>query len=633
MTQGNPPPDPADEHRARAVELRKQGKFSEAMAELEQALKLRPDFPQAYFNIAAIRMEQGRVEEAIPVFRKALELKPDYHQAMTSMANCYRRLGKLRQAIELCEDAIEIKPDDCDAHATLATVLHAAHRMDDAMEEFEYALSLRPRDARILNNFGNLLTDLDHPVRASECFRTAVLAEPNRPELYISLANLLKTQGDLDEAITCYRKVLALRPENVGAHSNLLLTLNCHPRSVEGLLPAHRGWAERHAARFYPPGEFVFPNERSPDRRLRIGYVSADFRRHSVAYFIEPVLSSHDKSRFEIFCYNDAARTDEVTVRLKSCADQWRDIVGLTDERVDQIVREDKIDILVDLAGHTGGGRLLVFARKPAPVQVSYLGYPNTTGVKTIDYRLTDAQADPPGISDRCVTEKLVRLPHGFLCYRPFEKAPVVRDLTVTGATDFPITFGTFNNFAKVTPQMLKVWAQILNELPDATLLIKAESLCDNEIRQAVRNTFAEQGGDPLRLEAIGREPSAVKHLATYHRVDIALDTYPYNGTTTTCEALWMGVPVITLAGPTHHSRVGVSLLTRIGLDELIADNPEEYVSIAVALAKDTARRVQIASSLRTRMRKSPLMDAAGFTRDLEDAYRKMWRTWCAAGK
>lgn len=624
----DPDPSPAELHKRNAVDLRKKGQYDEALAELEKALALQPEFPAAVFNVAAIHLDQGRPADALTTFRKAIELKPDYHQAFTAVATCLRKLGRLPEAEDACKTAIRFAPDDPDAHATYATVLHTMHAMEQASREFEIALSLRPNDPKILNNFGNLLMDIDQPVRAGMLYRSAIAIDPTRAELFNNLGNMLKLQGEIDEAIECYRRTLQLKPDSVAVHSNLLLTLNSHPRSEEGLLPAHKEFAKRHAEKFYPRDPLDFPNDQNPDRRLRIGYVSPDFRRHSVAYFFEPILFAHNRDAVEVFCYSDVLRPDEVTARMKAKADGWREIAGHSDDQVDQMIRQDRIDILIDLAGHTGNNRMLVFARKPAPLQVTYLGYPNTTGLQTIEYRLTDAEADPQRTSDAC-TERLVRLPRGFLCYKPHEKSPVVRDLNVAGAGDFSVTFGSFNNYAKVTEPTLRLWAQILAAVPGARLVLKAESLSDPEVRQGLRATFAEVGGDPARLDPLGREPTTARHLSTYHRIDIALDTFPYNGTTTTCEAIWMGVPVITLTGRSHHARVGTSILTRVGLTGLIAKTPEEYVSIAVNLARDSTRRQQLSMGLRNRMRKSPLMDAPGFVKDLETAYRKMWQHWC----
>jgi predicted O-linked N-acetylglucosamine transferase (SPINDLY family) len=325
------------------------------------------------------------------------------------------------------------------------------------------------------------------------------------------------------------------------------------------VLAEHRRWSEQHTASLANDRQ---PHANSPDpnRRLRIGYLSPDFCRHSVAFFIESLLAAHDRSAFEILCYANVSQTDIITERLQGLADKWRDIVHLSDQQVAELVRADAVDILVDLVGHTVNNRLLVFARKPAPVQISYLGYPNTTGLSTIDYRLTDAWADPPGRADRFHTETLVRLQGGFLCYQPWPGTPEVSPLPAL--TSGHITFASFNNATKVNPEVIALWSKILRLLPNARLIMKALQLGDIGTRQRFAQLFEQNGVSMERVELLGWASSTAEHLELYNRVDIGLDPFPYNGTTTTCEALWMGVPVIVLAGNTHAARVGVSLLS-----------------------------------------------------------------------
>jgi predicted SAM-dependent methyltransferase len=342
-----------------------------------------------------------------------------------------------------------------------------------------------------------------------------------------------------------------------------------------------------------------------------------------VAHFIEPVLAAHDRSKFHVFCYSNVSYPDEVTERFRSLCEEWRDVAALTDSQVAERMRFDGIDVLIDLAGHTGGGRPYLLARKPAPVQVTWLGYPNTTGLAAVDYRLTDAWADPPGESDRFHTEKLVRLPAGFLCYQPPADSPEVAP--PPAAKSGGVTFGSFNFLAKAMPAMVPLWARLLQALPEAKLLLKSYGLSAQSARTALHAQFAEQGIGADRLIVLEPEASASAHLARYGEVDIALDCFPYNGTTTTCEALWMGVPVITLAGQSHVARVGSSILARAGLADLVAQSPQQYLDKAIALARDSARRSELRKSLRSRLRASPLLDAAAFTRGLESAYRDMW--------
>jgi predicted O-linked N-acetylglucosamine transferase (SPINDLY family) len=339
------------------------------------------------------------------------------------------------------------------------------------------------------------------------------------------------------------------------------------------------------------------------------------------------LLERHDHRQFEVFCYSNWPRADAITARFRSSADHWKEISRLNDQQAAKLIRADAIDILVDLSGHTGLNRLLVFAQKPAPVQVSYLGYPGTTGLGTIDYRLTDDLADPVGLTDQFHTEALHRLPHTNWCFAESGDSPPVEPQPATRQGH--LTFGSFNNLAKVTGAMLQVWASILRQVSGSRLLLKAAAFGSAGAQERVRQSFAAQGIDVSRLSLYGPQPDHSAHLALYGQMDIALDTFPYHGTTTTCDALWMGVPVITLAGQTHVSRVGLSLLSNIGLPELVAFTPDQYVQIAVELAKDPNRMDALRRGMRARMLASPLMDAAAFARDMEAAYRQMWRNWC----
>jgi predicted O-linked N-acetylglucosamine transferase (SPINDLY family) len=353
--------------------------------------------------------------------------------------------------------------------------------------------------------------------------------------------------------------------------------------------------------------------------------VSSHFFAHAVNYFSEPILAAHDHDRFEVFCYAQIEREDDATARLRACADQWRDISKLDHAQAAELARDDGIDILVDLAGHIGNHHLLLFARKPAPVQVTYLGYQNTTGMAAMDYRLTDAWADPPGMTDAFYTEKLVRLPRSFFCYQPSTDMPPVNPLPAL--TSGRITFGSFNNFAKVTPRVLAAWAALLERVPRSRLIILADTA--SSLADDLACAFGRHGISPDRFELAGRRPRP-EYLELLGQVDIALDPFPFNGHTTTCDALWQGVPVITLAGRTYAARFGSSAHANLDLCDLVAGSPEEYFEIAARLAGDVPRLVELRAGLRERMRASPLLDFAGFTRNLEAAYRQMWTDWCA---
>jgi predicted O-linked N-acetylglucosamine transferase (SPINDLY family) len=365
-----------------------------------------------------------------------------------------------------------------------------------------------------------------------------------------------------------------------------------------------------------------------PDRRLRIGYVSPDFRSHAVCSFSMPLISSHNRQEFEIYLYANVEDPDAITQEFRQQADAWRDIFGMPNDQAAQLIRDDQIDILIDLAGHTSGNRLLVFAQKPAPIQVTYLGYPATTGMETIDYRLTDAHADPPGLTDAFCTEKLVRLPQTTWCFKARLRSSDVSPLPAI--SNGYVTFGSFNNFSKTNEPLYDLWAKVLHAVPNSRLLFKARPFSSQAVLSRVAARFDQLGVARDRVD-LRRWVPLPDHLAAYNSVDIALDSFPYHGTTTTCEAMWMGVPTITLAGDSHLSRVGLSLMTNAGLGQFVAQNKREYVEIAANLAKDIPKLAALRARLRSQMSASPLMDKAAFARNVESAYRQMWRAWCEA--
>lgn len=568
--------------------------------------------------------QAGRLQQALDCCQEVLCQHPDLAEVHHSLGALLVELGRLDKAAEAFEHAVRLRPAWAEPLHRLGDVLQEQGRLAEATRTFEQALSLEPGSARALGNLGAVLEQQGRFDEALECYRRALAVRPDSAPVLNNLGTLYYQAGRLDEAIAAYRRAVALQPNFAVAGSNLLCCLNY----VEGLDPAavraeHEVWAQQHAV----PALTVHSQEPDPERRLRIGYVSPDFRAHSVAWFIEPVLRSHDAERFEVYCYASVARSDEVTARLKRLCPHWREIRHLTEARAVEAVRADGIDILVDLAGHTSHNRLLLFARKPAPVQVTWLGYPNTTGMRAIDYRLTDVWADPPGTTEAWHTEELVRLPRCFLAYQPPGESPDPGALPADRAGG--VTFGSFNNISKVTPETVSLWAEVLRGASGSRLLLKSGALAVESVRQRLADQFGEHGVAPDRLQMHGAFPSHWNHLEMYRQVDIGMDTYPYHGTTTTCEALWMGVPVLTLAGRTHVSRVGASLLENAGLGELVVDSRERYVRLALALAEDRARLRQWRAGLREQMARSALTDAARFTRNLEEAYWRMWRRWC----
>jgi protein O-GlcNAc transferase len=610
--------------------LKAQGQLAAAVITYQTALQFKPDHVETLCCLGKLFMDQDRIDEAVNAYNSALRLNPRSPEINNALGIALANQGQYDQAITVFNRAIQIKPDYAEIYSNLGNVFKDQGRIDEAIAAYQTALRLKPELDQTYSNLGNLLKNKGRLGEAIKAFHSAIELNPNLAEAHSNLGNLLKDQGRIDEAITSCRRALKHKPELNQTHSNLIYFMHLDPACEVRLIYEETiNWNQQHSKKF---SQLIqpHPNDPAPDRRLRIGYVSPDFRTHSVAFFMENLITAHDRAQVETFCYADLPRPDDTSVRFQSVAYNWRKITGQSDQQVAEKICRDQIDILVDLTGHTSQNRLFVFARKPAPIQITYLGYPNTTGLTTIDYRFTDAYADPPGMNDAFYTEKLVRLQNTFLCYRPPDTAPVVFPPPSLKNLEH-ITFGCFNILPKINARVMEVWLQILRELPSSRMLIKNLGLSDADTRQDLYDKFAAAGIDRNRLDLREKISSLAGHMELYHQVDVALDTFPYNGTTTTCEALWMGVPVITLAGQMHMSRVGVSLLSNVGLPELIAQTPQQYVEIAVKLAGDLPRLTELRATLRQRMQASPLMDAPRFARNVEAAYRDMWCKWCVA--
>lgn len=579
-------------------------------------------------NLGNSCQEIGEYEEALACYERALRLNPNAFTIFNNIGNCYRRQGRHRQALDWYEKALGVWKDFPEALNNIGVTLQDMGRPAEAVPYFERALAAREGYVDPLINLSNTLRDSGRPEKAIECLRKAAEHRPDNPHLWNNLGCSLGDQGRVAEAIECYRKSLQLNPDNHHAFSNLLLNLHyLDSMSAGEIFRLHREYQSRFGA--VPAGNRGFGNDPDPERPLRVGYVSADFRRHSVAFFLEPVLECHDLSQVEYYCYSDVPREDALTSKFRSMTgSRWRDIRGMNDGRFAAAVESDRIDVLVDLGGHTAGNRLRAFAQRLAPVQVTWLGYPNTTGLAAMDYRLTDSICDPGGASDCLHSEELVRLPDGFLCFRPAAGSPpaVPPPCLANGS----VTFGSFNNMAKMSAAAAALWARVLHANPGSRLALKNKALAEAPARGRVIEAFRAHGIEESRILMSGAIESLEGHLSAYGVVDIALDSFPYHGTTTTCEALWMGVPVVSLQGGSHVSRVGGSLLGHAGLRDLcMAADAAEFVEKATRLARQPAVLARLRGELRERLRLSPLMDERGFTRRLEMAYREMWRRWC----
>ena len=582
----------------------------------------RPSSAEEWNAVAAAMERQGRFSEAANAYLRSLAVDNQQGETFFGLGNALLNCGHLEQAITAYRRAIVLRPQFPEAFNNLGFTLRAAGRQIEAIEAFGRAIALRPDYVDALNNLGMALGEGGQLDESLAACRRALALRPDFVPAMINIGNACQAGGQLDEAIDCFRRAWTLAPDSP-APDNLLFAIHFHPAyGSKEIKDEHDRW-NKQVARPLAPAKIQHANDRSPDRQLRIGYVSPDFRNHSQAHFTVPLLSHHDHKQFEIFCYSDVRAPDELTSRLRSYADNWRDTAALSDPHLAALVLRDRIDILVDLTLHMSGNRLLVFARKPAPVQVTWLGYPSTTGLETMDYRLSDPYLDPPDAAAEFFSEKTIRLPHSFWCYDPLANLPDVNDLPAL-RNGF-ITFGCLNNFTKITPPTLELWAQVLLDIPRSRLIVLSPR---GSARSRILAMLTTHGVDPSRVEFCDRV-ARHEYLATYNRFDISLDTVPYPGHTTTFDSLWMGVPVVTLTGSTTVSRGGLSILSNLALTEFVAPTPQDYVRITKALANDSSRLATLRSTLRARMQASPLMNAAKFAGDFESSYRQMWATWC----
>ena len=623
-------PDFVEAHNNLGNALRNKGQLDEAIACYRQAIRTKPGYAVAYSNLGIALVDSGQLGEAIASHRQAIRFKPDSAEVHVNLGNALRANGHLDEASASYRQAIRLKPDYALAHSNLGNALKDKGQLDEAIAAYQQAIRLKPDYAEAHSNLGNALMDAGRLDEAIASHRQAIRLKPDFAEAHFNLGNELKDVGQLDEAIACYRQAIRLKPDDARVHGNLVFGLHYHPGYDGRMIREElRRWNRQHAE---PLKKFIQPhsNNRDPARRLRIGYVSPDLRDHVVGQNLLPLLREHDHGQMEIVCYGNVLQPDAITDQLRRHADVWRNIVRLSDSQVADLIRQEQIDILVDLSLHTLNNRLFIFAQKPAPVQVSYLGYCGSTGMEAMDYRLSDPYLDP---SDSDVEgkpstlslyiERTIRLPETYWCYGVWGPTPDPSPPPI--ATAGHVTFGCLNNFAKVSPA-LDLWAEILRGLPGSRLIVHSPPGAHLD---TVRKRFAGKGISPDRLEFPSRQPW-LEYVRTYGRIDIALDPFPWGGGITTCDALWMGVPVVSLVGRTAVGRGGASILSNVGVPELIARTPEQYVQIATDLAKDLPRLAELRRTLRGRMQASPLMDAPRFARNVEAAYRQMWRNWCA---
>jgi predicted O-linked N-acetylglucosamine transferase (SPINDLY family) len=602
----------------------REGRLREACELYRKAVAAAPDYGKAHLNLGLALQALGEEEAAVAAYESALAIDAADAYANYNLGRLLCSRGALAQAERLLRAALERKPEFPEALVALSNVCDAQGNTAAAAAALEEALRLQPDFAGAWYNYGDVLLKLDRRAEAEAAFRRSIGIDPAfMPALHM-LGNMLRADSRIGEALEAFSAARKLDAKRFDLESMELHALNLSDEISEDALSArHRAFGAR-LENAFPPRFAPFGNSRNPERRLRIGYVSSDFNQHPVAWFMIPVLERHDRRAFEVYCYSTGLKTDDTTAKLKERADHWRHATMSSDSELADTINRDAIDLLVDLTGHAGAMRLGVFAERPAPVQVTWLGYLNTTGLSRIQYRLCDAHTDPPGLTDRLHTETLVRLPHSQWCYRPV--VAIRPSAEPPFARNACITFGSFNHAPKLSSTVRRLWCDILARLPDSRMVVVG--VPEGYPRDCLLKDFRGAGIAASRLTIVPRVPLD-EYFRWFDSVDIALDSMPYSGGTTTCDTLWMGVPVVTFAGPRSVSRSAASILTAAGLSEWIASSPEDYVRLAVEFAGNKALLAGIRGSIRERLQRSPLMDERRFVRDLEAVYRDMWRRWC----
>jgi len=643
-------PDNYAAHSNLGEALRALGRFDEAIASYRLALRLNPGKAGTHYNMGNALKELGQIDEAIVAYRCAIQRKPDFPNACINLGSLLRDRGEIDEAIAFCEQALRVQPDCVPALNNLGTALLDLRRLDDAIDAYRRALQINPEFAEPHTNLGVALAaegDLDGAVAAH---RRSIEIQPDYARAHSNLGNALKDQGQVDDAVEAYRHAVQLQPEDASMHSNLIYALHFQPNQDANVIAEEQ---QRWNRQVSDPRKRQFgpwANARHPERRLRIGYVSPDFRDHVVGRNLLPLFRCHDRASFEMVCYSDVLRPDVVTGEIRRLADHWRRTVGMSDAALAEMIRQDDVDILVDVTQHMARNRLPVFAGQPAPVQVSFAGYPESAGVDAIQYRISDRWLEsgmeiPSGrerspsvphlpASQPESTERSASVPYqgraervflieSFWCYDGCEKDVTITPLPAT--ENGWVTFGSLNNFCKVNEALLELWARVLARVPDSRLMLL--SLFGSH-RQRVLEFLERRTVASERVEFV--EPrQRHEYLELYQQLDIALDPFPYGGHTTTLDALWMGVPVVSLAGRTGVARGGLSILSNLGMRELVTGSEADYVKVAVELARDVPRLTALRATLRGRLEASLLMDAPRFARQIEEAYRAMWKVWC----
>ncbi|HEY3327346.1 MAG TPA: tetratricopeptide repeat protein, partial [Novimethylophilus sp.] len=653
-------PDYAKAHCGLGSALQRLSQPESAEQAFRRAIELQPGFAEAHTNLAVFLRETGRLDDAESAYRKALELNPRMAEAKNGLGELCQLLGKLEQAESAFLQAIALKPDYAEAYNNLGVLLAERGRLKEALESYRKALAIRPDFVYALNNMGIIYAETGRLEDAMECYHRALEQDPSFGMAYSNLGNIyrelgqvdqarasyeqalainpdgdvtrsnlgtvLMVQGKLDEAKMAYQRAMAINPANAVTHSNLIFSMDFDALATTIAQQAERkAWNERYAAplrgSWQPHG-----NVRDPDRRLRIGYVSADFRLHSAAYGFAPLLLLYDHENFEVFCYSNSPRKDQMTKQFVESVDAWREVYGMGDDQLAMMVREDRIDLLVDLSGHSSGNRLLAFAMKPAPVQLSGWGYGNGTGLEAMDYLISDAVSIPLEEA-RHYSEKVVYLSCLISYACPQEAPPIVEKPDA----DKEIIFGCFNKSIKWSEASFDLWSEILKELPGARLLLKAKGMEQEGQRARVLAELSQRGIAGGRVELMGGS-SWYDHMAALSKVDISLDPVPYSGGISTFESLWMGVPVLALCGKVMPGRSSASILASLGLSDWVAATESDYIRLAVDQARNRGSLTNLRKTLRDTLTHSASGNQKLYMHQVEQLYRKLWLDWCRAG-
>jgi predicted O-linked N-acetylglucosamine transferase (SPINDLY family) len=626
VTHPTPAREPADRLIAEGNALEDSGDFEAALRCYREALSLAPTYARAHMNVGNALQRLGRLDEAIAAQRQASAHAPDYAPAHFNLAAVLVASGDFVAAEDALRDALRLEPNMVEASVTLAEVLESTGRVAEAEAELQRALRVRPGFAGAALNLGLLYLHNNQIDDAQRMLLQARVMDPSLAAIEAALGMLYVQTGRIGDARRAFRQALDSDPPLQGARCPWLFSLNLSTElDAATIFREHASVGEAMVRAAGQPFT-SWPNPPDPERRLKIGYVSGDFRKHPIGLFLRPVLERHDRARYEVHCYSNYAAADDVTRVLRRSAEHWHVIAGMGAALVADRIREDGIDILVDLSGHTERNQLEVFASHPAPIQCAWLGYLNTTGLATMDYRICDSHTDPRGATEHLHTERLYRLPHSQWCYAPYYDVPI----PAKGAQVDGLVFGSFNQYMKISDYCLDLWCRILVQMPEARLVVLGVPA--GSTQAAFRQRLARRNVDPERVEVRDRM-GILEYFAAIASVDIALDTFPYNGATTTLDTLWMGVPLVALRGDRGIARGGSSILQSLDLPELIANDPAEYVEVNVRLARDRGWRDRLRTTLRNRLASSPLMDGAAFVADLESAYRQMWRTWCGSAQ